>query len=64
MHSVVRAVFTNTVPLGPYRGSGRPEAIHLLEGLIERAARGMKIDSIALRRRNLVAPGAMPASMP
>src|SRR2546426_8082844 len=60
VHSVVRAVFTNTVPLGPYRGSGRPEAIHLLERLIERAAREMKIDSIALRRRNLVAPDAMP----
>src|SRR5207244_8186616 len=60
VHSVVRAGFRYAVPLGPCRGWGRPEAIHLLEGLIERAAREMKIDPIALRRRNLVAPGAMP----
>nr|MBA3517582.1 molybdopterin-dependent oxidoreductase [Hyphomicrobiales bacterium] len=56
----VRCVFTNTLPTGPYRGAGRPEANYVLERLIEQAARETGIDPVALRRRNLVPPGAMP----
>jgi len=63
-HSVVRAVFTNTVPLGPYRGSGRPEAIHTLECLVDKAAREMRIDPVELRRRNLIRPEQMPYRQP
>ncbi len=60
----VRMVLTNAAPLGPYRGAGRPEAIYLLERLIDRAAHAMSIDRIALRRRNLVPPAAMPYRAP
>ena len=56
----VRCVFTNTVPTGPYRGAGRPEANYCLERLIDRAARESGIDRIELRRRNLIAPEKMP----
>jgi carbon-monoxide dehydrogenase large subunit len=64
IHAVVRATFTNTVQLGPYRGSGKPEATYVLERLMEKAAREMGIDPVDLRRRNLIAPSAMPYQTP
>ncbi len=54
------AVFTNTPPTVPYRGAGRPEAVYIMERLIDQAARELGIDKAELRRRNFVAPGAMP----
>ena len=60
----VKMVLTNAAPLGPYRGAGRPEAIILIERLIDRAARAMKIDRVELRRRNFVPPSAMPYRAP
>jgi carbon-monoxide dehydrogenase large subunit len=56
----VKLVFTNTAPLGPYRGAGRPEAIYLIERLVDGAARKLGIDRVALRRRNFIPPSAMP----
>ena len=56
----VQMLLTNAAPLGPYRGAGRPEAIYLLERLIDKAARETGIDRVALRRRNLIPPAAMP----
>ncbi|WP_286299883.1 xanthine dehydrogenase family protein molybdopterin-binding subunit [Aminobacter sp. SS-2016] len=56
----IKCVFTNTVPTGPYRGAGRPEASYLVERIVEEAARISDIDAIELRRRNFVAPAAMP----
>ncbi len=56
----IRCVFTNTVPTGPYRGAGRPEANYCLERLIDASARETGIDRIALRRRNLIAPARLP----
>src|SRR5882724_12711916 len=56
----VRCVFTNTVPTGPYRGAGRPEANYALERLVDEAARVTGIDPIKLRRRNLIAPRQIP----
>ena len=58
------AVFTNTALLGPYRGSGRPEATYVIERLIDKAAREMGIDPVAIRRRNLVPVSAMPYRTP
>ncbi len=55
-----RAVFTNTMPTNAYRSSGRPEVTYAIERLIDRAARELGIDRVALRRMNLVAPEAMP----
>ena len=56
----VRCAFTNTVPVGPYRGAGRPEANYVMERLVDAAARQTGIDPFALRRRNFTAPGAFP----
>ncbi len=60
----VRCLFTHTGPTGPYRGAGRPEAAYLVERLIDEAARETGIDPVALRRRNLIAPDAMPYRTP
>ena len=64
IHVGVNTVLTNAAPLGPYRGAGRPEAIYLLESLIERAALATGIDRVELRRRNLVPASAMPYKAP
>ena len=64
IHINVKAVFTHTVPLGPYRGAGRPEAIYVIERLIDAAARQTGIDRVELRRRNLIPPSAMPYKAP
>ncbi len=50
----IRCLFTNTVPTGPYRGAGRPEANYALERLVDEAARITGIDRIDIRRRNLI----------
>jgi carbon-monoxide dehydrogenase large subunit len=54
------AVLTNTVPTTPYRSAGRPEAVYILERLVDLAADEMGIDPIELRRRNIIPPTAMP----
>jgi carbon-monoxide dehydrogenase large subunit len=56
----VTAVFTHTNPMRPYRGNGRPEAAYVIERIIDHAADEMGIDPVDLRRRNLIAPSAMP----
>jgi len=60
VYAAARAVLTNTPPLQPYRGAGRPEATYLIELLLDRAAHALGIDPIELRRRNFVPPAAMP----
>src|SRR5438128_3869982 len=56
----VKMVLTNAAPLGPYRGAGRPAALYLIERLLDGAARATGIDRVELRRRNFIAPSAMP----
>ena len=58
------AVFTNTAATSVYRGAGRPEAIYLIERLLDRAAHDLKIDRVEIRRRNLIAPSALPYHTP
>jgi len=60
----MRCVFTNTAPVGPYRGAGRPEANYVLERLVDEAARVSGIDRIKLRRRNLITPMMIPYATP
>jgi aerobic carbon-monoxide dehydrogenase large subunit len=60
MHIRVRGVFTNTAPTDAYRGAGKPEALFVLERLIDAAARELKMDPAKLRRRNLIAPRMLP----
>src|SRR5262249_18473343 len=56
----VRGVLTNTVPTAPFRGAGRPEAHHVIERLLDMAARRLGIDRAELRRRNLVRRKQLP----
>jgi carbon-monoxide dehydrogenase large subunit len=50
----VRAVLTNTTPIGVTRGPGFGEAVNIMERLIDAAARQCGFDRIELRRRNFV----------
>ena len=56
----VKAVLTHTMATGAYRGAGRPEANYLMERLVEKAAREMKLDPVEVRRRNLITPEQFP----
>ncbi len=60
MHAEVTAVFTNTNPMRPYRGNGRPEAAHVIERMVDAAADELKIDPAELRRRNNIPSDVMP----
>ncbi|MEM8550807.1 MAG: xanthine dehydrogenase family protein molybdopterin-binding subunit [Pseudomonadota bacterium] len=60
MHVAIKGIFTHTVPVDAYRGAGRPEAAYTIERLVDEAARVSKIDRIALRRKNFIAPEQMP----
>jgi carbon-monoxide dehydrogenase large subunit len=60
MHADITAVFTNTNPVRPYRGNGRPEAAYVIERMVDLAADEMGVDPAELRRRNCIPPEAMP----
>jgi carbon-monoxide dehydrogenase large subunit len=60
----VKAVFTHTVPVDAYRGAGRPEATYLLERLVDKAAREMKMDRTEIRRKNFIPKTAFPYQTP
>ncbi|GGH06300.1 carbon monoxide dehydrogenase [Alsobacter metallidurans] len=59
-----RCMFTNTAPIGAYRGAGRPEGNYFMERLIDQAAREMGIDPVSLRKRNQIKPSQMPYKTP
>jgi len=59
-----KAVLTHTAPTSAYRGAGRPEAIFIMERLMDEAARQTGIDRVALRRRNFIQPSQMPYKNP
>jgi carbon-monoxide dehydrogenase large subunit len=58
--SEVTAYFTNTGPMSPYRGAGRPEATYAIETVIDKAADELGLDRVEIRRRNLIPSWAMP----
>ncbi len=59
-HVRARSALSNVPPTNSYRSSGRPEAMFVVERLIDLAARRHGFDRIALRRRNLIPERAMP----
>lgn len=56
----VRGIYTNTTPVDAYRGAGRPEAIYVLERLMDHAARQLGVGQDELRRRNFISARQMP----
>ena len=56
----VEGYYTNTVQVDAYRGAGRPEAIYVLERVMDRAARELGVDPWELRRINFIKPEQFP----
>jgi carbon-monoxide dehydrogenase large subunit len=56
----VKGVFTNSTPVDAYRGAGRPEAIYVIERLMDWSARDLGVDPVELRRRNFIAREKFP----
>ncbi len=54
------ALYTNRVPVTPVRGAGRPQAVFVMERMLDLAAERLGIDRIALRERNLIQPDEFP----
>ncbi len=55
-----RCVLTNTPPIGPYRGAGRPDGNYFMERLMDQAARDTGRDPVKMRRINLIPAADMP----
>jgi aerobic carbon-monoxide dehydrogenase large subunit len=53
IHLDVRAVLTNTTPIGVTRGPGFAEALGVIERLVDQASHQHGFDRIELRRRNV-----------
>ncbi len=60
VHYEVKAVMTNTAPVGAYRGAGRPEGVFIVERLMDAAARQIGMDPRAIRKANYVKPAQLP----
>jgi aerobic carbon-monoxide dehydrogenase large subunit len=56
----VKGVYTNTTPVDAYRGAGRPEAIYVIERLMDHASRQFGMDQSTLRRKNFISASQMP----
>src|SRR5438477_983774 len=54
------AVYTNRVPVTPVRGAGRPQAVFVMERMLDLAAERLGLDRIAIRERNLIQPDEFP----
>ncbi|MDJ0769192.1 MAG: xanthine dehydrogenase family protein molybdopterin-binding subunit [Ilumatobacter sp.] len=53
-------VATNTMPVGAYRGAGRPEAAQIIDRMVDAFALEIGMDPAEVRRKNFVAPDAFP----
>jgi carbon-monoxide dehydrogenase large subunit len=60
IHFDIKGVLTHTAPVGAYRGAGRPEAVFIVERLMDAAARQLGMDPRAIRKVNFVKPKQMP----
>ena len=60
----VRLAVTNKVPVTAVRGAGQPQGVFVMERLLDRVARELKLDRAEVRRRNFVKPEQMPYAKP
>ncbi|HWX64658.1 xanthine dehydrogenase family protein molybdopterin-binding subunit [Bradyrhizobium sp.] len=60
VHFEVKTVMTHTAPVGAYRGAGRPEAVFIVERLLDAAARQIGMDPRAIRKANYIKPAQLP----
>lgn len=59
-YSESRTVYTNRVPVSPYRGAGRPHACYVMERLIDLVARNLSMDRAEVRFKNMIGPDEFP----
>jgi carbon-monoxide dehydrogenase large subunit len=64
VHYEVKAVMTNTAPVGAYRGAGRPEGVFIVERLMDAAAHQLGMDPRTIRKVNYVKPAQLPYTNP
>ena len=54
------SLYTNTVPVTPYRGAGRPQGVFTMERTMDRIAAHLGLDRTEVRSRNLLQPDELP----
>jgi carbon-monoxide dehydrogenase large subunit len=64
IYANVKAALTNTAPVDAYRGAGRPEATYVIESIVSKAAKELKMDTAELRRKNFIPTTAFPYQTP
>jgi len=58
-----RVAATNKVPNAPYRGAGRPEAVQVMERMMDLIARDLGLEPAEVRRRNMIRADEMPYAL-
>jgi len=61
IHIDTRAVYTNNIPSGAFRGFGAPQALFAAEGQMNRLAAALNMDPLELRLRNCIREGSLGA---
>jgi carbon-monoxide dehydrogenase large subunit len=59
-YSEFKVIYTNKVPVSPYRGAGRPHAVFVMERIMDRIASELQLDRAEVRSRNFIDPGDFP----
>jgi carbon-monoxide dehydrogenase large subunit len=62
--SRARAVSTNKAPMAPYRGVARPQFTFVMERLMQKAAKRLRLGAAEIRRRNLITADEFPYKSP
>jgi carbon-monoxide dehydrogenase large subunit len=59
-YSEFKVLYTNKVPVSPYRGAGRPHAVFVMERIMDRIAAELGLDPLEVRSRNFIRPDEFP----
>jgi aerobic carbon-monoxide dehydrogenase large subunit len=59
-YSEFTVLYTNKVPVSPYRGAGRPHAVFVMERIMDRIAKELNMDRAEVRSRNFISPDEFP----
>jgi aerobic carbon-monoxide dehydrogenase large subunit len=59
----ITGVYTNKFATDAIRGAGRPEATHMIETVLDEAARELGMDRLEIRRRNFIPKEDFPAEV-
>lgn len=59
-YSEFTVLYTNKVPVSPYRGAGRPHAVFVMERIMDAIARELHLDRAEVRSRNFIQPDEFP----